>query len=275
MALDAVCKNCGNSFTGGYCNNCGEKIYTEKDKNILHLLGEAFHFTTHFEGTFFNTLKAITTRPGQLSADYCNGIRKKYFKPISFFFLLVILYLLFPVFEGLNQSLYYYTHNGLYGDYAMQKAIDVMRTKNLSDAEMTLAFQQKGEKVSKFLLFIIIPAIALISWLSGFKKRKLYFDHFIFAIEEISFLILWGFLLLPLLSGLLKLFGLNLFTSDYVIGACILVGFITHLFLAAKMFFNFKWYNNLFFTLTYTVCLGLVIQYLYKLILFVLTINQI
>ncbi len=275
MAFDAVCKNCGNILTGKYCNACGEKIYTEKDKNVLHLLGEAFHFTTHFEGTFFNTLKAITTRPGKLSEDYCNGIRKKYFKPISFFFLLVILYLLFPVFEGLNQSLFYYTHNNLYGEYAMQKAIDVMRAKNLSDPEMTLAFHQKGERVSKFLLFITIPSIAFFSWLLRSKNRKLFFDHFIFAIEEISFLILWGFLLMPLLIFLIRTIGLDLFLSDAMIQISILSIFMIHLFFAAKRFFGFKWYTNLFFTVIYTLMLGLVIQYLYKFILFNIVINQI
>ena len=62
-------------------------------------------------GTFFNTLKKIFTKPGQLSVDYCNGKRKTYFKPLSLFLLLVVVYLLFPVFEGLNMKLYYHTHH--------------------------------------------------------------------------------------------------------------------------------------------------------------------
>ena len=76
------CKNCGNRFTGKYCNVCGEKVYTEKDKSIKYIIEEGFHFLTHFEGTFLKSLKAIITRPGTLSLDYCNGIRKKYFKPL-------------------------------------------------------------------------------------------------------------------------------------------------------------------------------------------------
>ena len=27
-----VCKNCGNHFQGKYCNLCGEKVYSEKEK---------------------------------------------------------------------------------------------------------------------------------------------------------------------------------------------------------------------------------------------------
>lgn len=273
---EKICKNCGAMITGNYCSNCGEKVYTDKDKNVFHLFEETFHFITHFEGKFFNTLKAVITQPGKLSMDYCNGVRKKYFKPISFFLLLVIIYLLFPVFEGLNQKLYYHTHNNLYGNYALQKSLEVMRAKHLSEQQMMEQFHQKGEKVSKFLLFIIIPVMALISWLLGFKKRKLYFDHFIFCIEETSFFILWGFLLLPLLMLLLTFAGLSyIFFTDSINLVWIIFVFITNLFFAAKRFFQFKWYYNIFFSLVYTFALGIVMEYLYKFILFVITINQI
>src|SRR4029078_451394 len=100
-----TCKNCGNHFNGNYCNNCGEKVYTEHDRTAFHFLEEGFHFLTHFEGTFFTTIKTIFAKPGQVSVDYANGIRKKYFKLLSLFLLLVVLYLLFPVFEGLNMKL--------------------------------------------------------------------------------------------------------------------------------------------------------------------------
>src|SRR5687768_6645997 len=99
------CKNCGNHFSGKFCNNCGEKVITGHDKSVLHLVDEGFHFLTHFEGKFFTTLRTMFSKPGLLSLDYCNGIRKRYYKPVSFFLLLVILYLLFPMFQGLNMTL--------------------------------------------------------------------------------------------------------------------------------------------------------------------------
>lgn len=84
MMADQVrtCKSCGHDFEGHYCNRCGEKLFHEKDKHIGHLFEEQFHFITHFEGSFFNTIKTVLARPGQLTLDYCNGIRKKYFKPV-------------------------------------------------------------------------------------------------------------------------------------------------------------------------------------------------
>lgn len=110
QTVQHICKNCGHVFTGNYCNQCGEKVYTEHDKSLVHLLEEGFHFVTHFEGTLLTTIKTIFTKPGQLTLDYCNGVRKKYFRPLSFFLLLVVFYLVFPLLSGLNMTLY--NHSG-------------------------------------------------------------------------------------------------------------------------------------------------------------------
>ena len=112
-----TCKACHNRFTGKYCNVCGEKAFDEHDKSMAHVAEEVFHFVSHLDGTLINTLRAIFTKPGQLSLDYCNGIRKKYFKPVSFFLLLVVVYLLFPVFRGLNMPLEGHFKQNFYGYY--------------------------------------------------------------------------------------------------------------------------------------------------------------
>ena len=163
MALvQYTCKNCRNKFSGKYCNQCGEKVYTEHDKSIGHLLEEGLHFVTHFEGKFFLTLKTILLRPGKLSQEYCDGIRKKYFKPLSFFLLLVILYLLFPLLKGLNMELEDHMNNWYYSGYASQKIDETMRIKGWNLAQTTEKFEVASGKVSKFLLFIIIPFMALV-----------------------------------------------------------------------------------------------------------------
>src|SRR5689334_1275203 len=96
------CKNCGHSFSGKYCNNCGEKVYTEHDRTFMHFVEEGMHFITHLDGTLINTIRTMFKSPGKLSVDYCAGKRKTYFKPLSFFLLLVVIYLLFPFFQALN-----------------------------------------------------------------------------------------------------------------------------------------------------------------------------
>ncbi len=271
--INVSCKNCGNNFTGNYCNNCGEKVYHESDKTLKHIFEEAFHFLTHFEGKFFNSFRAILTRPGKLSRDYCNGIRKKYFKPISFFLMLVILYLLFPVFEGLNMKMYYHSQHGFYGDYATSEIARVMKERNWSEEYLSGVYQAKGEKTSKFLLFLVLPVMAIFSWLFGMKKRKFYFDHFIFSTEIISLFILWGFLLLPVIILLARAVNVNLFTSEEQTGISIISVFFIYLVLASRRFFNFSWLYAFIYTFLFSVIMLAFFEIVYKFILFYIAIH--
>lgn len=271
MSESITCKNCGNNFTGKFCNLCGEKVYTEKDKSVKHILGEGLHFITHFEGNFFNTLKAIFNRPGQLSLDYCNGVRKKYFKPLSFFLMLVILYLLFPVFEGLNMKLEYHKVHPLYGSYATSEVEKLIKAENVTELQLAGSFHHAGEKTSKFLLFIIIPFVALFSWPLGLRKN--YFYHFVFTIEASSFFILWGFLLLPILLFLTGITTGYQFSSENQTSVAILVVFIIYLILAAKRFFSFKWWYSILYAILFTLALIVFLGYFYKFILFLIAIR--
>ncbi|RYY46266.1 MAG: DUF3667 domain-containing protein [Chitinophagaceae bacterium] len=272
---EQVCKNCGNHFTGKFCNNCGEKVYSDKDKVVSHLVEEGFHFITHFEGTFFTSLKNILFRPGKLSQDFCNGIRKRYFKPLSFFLMLVILYLLFPLFEGLNMRLQYYTVNDFYGKYALQKTQEVMQKTGMTWDQLSEAFHHKGEKISKFLLFTIIPFMAAVSWLLGFKKRRFYYDHFIFSTEAGSFFIMAGFLIFPMILLLLRaITGTFLLDKEIYVGLLILAAMFSFLIIGTIRFFKFSVWYSILYSVIYLGTMMLFLNYIYKFVLFFIAINQ-
>jgi hypothetical protein len=271
-AQTVECKNCGNHFTGKYCNQCGEKVYDAHARSFKHLFEEAFHFLTHFEGTFFNSLKAMALRPGKLSLDFCSGIRKKYFKPLSFFLMLVIIYLLFPVFEGLNMKLHFHKAQMLYGNYAASESEKVREEKNYTEEQLEEAFDHKGEKTSKFMLFTILPFMALVSYALGFRKRKYYFDHFIFSTEVVSFFILWGFLVLPFILLIAHWVHLPPVTEDLVLILVFLIsGFYTST--GARRFFGFRRWYSILYGVVFCVLLGLFLEFVYKFLLFFVAIH--
>lgn len=270
-----VCKNCASPVTDKFCSKCGEKVYAEADKSFKHLFEEAFHFMTHFEGKFFTTLLTMMKKPGKLSLDFCNGIRKKYFKPLSFYLLLIIAYLLFPVFEGLNMQLKYHKQSGSYGAYAERKAAEVQAERGYDDERMAEVFHLKGEKTSKFLLFIIIPFMALFSYLFGFWKRRYYYDHFIFATETASFYILYGFLFLPLLVILFSLGGIRVFPNEDILATFLYAGVSVYASVAAGNFFGFNRLVSIIFGLLFCAALLFCIQQVYKFVLFYIIIHLI
>lgn len=273
-------QNCKNVVTGKYCGHCGEKVYTRHDRTLVNLIEEGAHFITHLDGSFFNTIKALFTSPGKLSTDYCNGIRKKYFKPVSFFLLLVIIYLLFPVFEGLNQQLQYHLDNGLYGSFASQKIAQLMHNSGLTMKQVETQFHEKGEKVSKFLLLVIIPLSALFFWLCTFKKRFLFYDQVIFATEINTFYLLWGYLLMPLFTLLLyeavKFFtGNKFYLQDKQIGTIIYVVFAFYVSKASKKFYALKTWQSVVLSIIFVFAHFAVIQHIYKFLLFKIVIWQV
>ncbi|MEO7534088.1 MAG: DUF3667 domain-containing protein [Ferruginibacter sp.] len=302
-----VCKNCGNQFSGKYCNQCGEKVYTEHDKSIIHFFEEALHFISHFEGTFFVTLRTILTKPGKLSLDYCNGLRKKYFKPLPFFMLLVILYLIFPFFTGLNMPFKFYLRNdyankmiaartGVNGDslykaiehatldkgfkteseaFIYSQALSVSVRKNFPKFEqLESTFNRKSEKVSKFLLLILLPLTALVIWILSIRKSHYFFDQLALSTELNSFFILFSYFFVPAIAIIsIKLFPATqhlIFRDRPIAILCYsMFGFFSAV--AFRRFYNDAWWWSIIKALLTVSAHVFIVNVIYKFILFALT----
>lgn len=197
-----TCRNCVNTHTGSYCNKCGEKVITAHDKSIGHIAEEVFHFFTHFDNSFFNSFRTIVASPGKFSHDYCNGSRKKYYKPVSLFFLLIVVYLLFPgAFPGgLNMPLGQYLHrNGMAFTTQMTEA--KMARLDIDFDTLAELYQHKSHTVSKLMLLTLLPLSAFA--LAALHPRKaVYYDNFILATELNSFFLVCAFMIMPFCMAL-------------------------------------------------------------------------
>ena len=156
-----VCKNCGREFSGNFCNQCGEKAYREQDKKLSHVVEEIFHFTTHLDSKFLTTLRLIFTKPGFVSKEYCEGKRKKYFKPVSLFLIGVVIYLLFPLLQGMNISFSnHIQNNGFLGvNYTKEWALKKMEKKRTTEGALAQAFDRTSPKVAKLMMLVLLPEI--------------------------------------------------------------------------------------------------------------------
>ena len=266
-----ICKNCGKTVTGNYCSNCGEKRFDHYDRSILRVLEEGFHFITHFDGTIITTVKTMFKSPGKYASDYCIGIRKKYFKPLSFFLLIIVLYLIFPYFQGLNMKLQYYLTNVFYGKYATKQIAGLLPAYANPHA-LAEDFHHRAEKISKFLLFILIPLFAACSYVMIIKKKRFYYDHFIFCTELLSFFLLWGFLIFPFFVWLF----LSIFPVDeipeWVTGGIIYMSVAAYATIASSRFFHLKRWQSLLYGLAAAFLLNFILQVIYKFILFSITV---
>ncbi|RYY62891.1 MAG: DUF3667 domain-containing protein [Chitinophagaceae bacterium] len=241
------CKNCGNSVTSNYCGECGEKVYSDHDKSFGHIIEEGIHFITHLEGSFPATVKTIFIRPGKFSLDYCNGIRKKYFKPISLFLMVVVIYLIFPLAQGLNLSLDLMISgsrsNGM--GWVQQAAEVKAATRGISMEQLAERYDHKSPKFAKIMLFLLLPMAAFLLKILFYKKRRYYFDHFILGTELVTHFILVAFLIIPLSLYLVAVViqfttGKIFDYSDSLMGPLIILALIPSWTIALKRFYQEK-----------------------------------
>lgn len=265
------CINCGNEFSENYCNSCGQKKFTSSDKSLKNIFEEAFHFITHFEGSFFKSLKTVLFDPSKLTIDYCIGIRKKYFKPISFYLFLVVLYLLFPIFSGLNMEMVSYTTLPIVGETVSQQIGNKTSQSNITEEKLAEKFENKSNSTSKILLLVLIPLTSLLIKTLYWNKNKDWYKNLILATEINIFYLLLFFLILPLFYVSIKsLFGFN-DLNDELLGSITTILFWIYISIVfRKVFKSKRWVSILkgfFFAISHTF----IILLIYKMLVFQFT----
>lgn len=97
---DHTCLNCGSIFKGNFCPNCGQDAKTKR-LSIMQGIDDLLGIFTNFDRGFLHTCAELFYRPGYMIADYLDGHRKEYVKPIQLIFLLsTIMILLHLAFYG-------------------------------------------------------------------------------------------------------------------------------------------------------------------------------
>ncbi|MBX2953554.1 MAG: DUF3667 domain-containing protein [Leadbetterella sp.] len=266
------CKNCNAEVNGKYCNHCGQKVYTEEDKSVKKLFGEAVHFITHFEGKFFTTLKTLFLHPGKLSKDYSNGLRQKYYKPVSFYLLVVVLYLVFPLFSGLNMEMKYYKNIRFTGPYISGQIEKRIQQENLTEAQLAEKFHQKSQSTSKILLLLLIPFTVPLLWLLYFYKKRHLFDNFILATEINIFYVLAFYLLFPpLYLAIIRITNSPSYLTEGKISFLLSVIFIVYVSVLFRKVFMEKWWIALVKGFLFVCLHTAMLTIIYKTIVFEVT----
>ena len=88
-----ICKNCGHTFTGNYCNHCAQSKDVQRfnfRSGILHALGGL----SNIDRGFGYTLLELLYRPGYMINDFIAGKRVRYFRPFQTLFVLAAVYIL-------------------------------------------------------------------------------------------------------------------------------------------------------------------------------------
>jgi hypothetical protein len=219
-----TCKSCNNQFTGNYCNNCGEKVRVAADRTLRTLLNDIIKAVTFADNKFARTLWLMLSRPGFVSSEFANGRTVRYLSPIQVFFVLNLVYFLFPIVQLFNASLTTQILAPL-GFLLKQPIARKMANMHMNLSSFELVYNLKTIGLAKLLVmvFVVLASIPL-NFL--YRKRNRYFsDHFGYAIELACF------------NLFVNAIMVDLVTSAIPIGRYMGEGVVTGLFIATNLYF--------------------------------------
>ncbi len=202
-SVERVCRNCGNSFSGRYCNRCGERISEPADKSVMAILSDVIQGFTFFDNKAIRTIKLIFLRTGELTRNFMEGVRVPFLKPLSVFFLANLFYFLFPAFDTFNSSLRTQMHFLPHSTIARNIVEKRLAREQVTLEEFTIRYQQQSTSMARLILIVFVFFVALILGLINYSSRHYFYDHLLAALEFSSLLIIVGLLMIPWLLVLL------------------------------------------------------------------------
>lgn len=217
-----ICKNCGHNGSGSYCSNCGQK-YEQLSKPFGEILADLFG-ALNIDSSIFSTLVPFLFRPGFLTTEYIEGRRKKYMSPVRLYLFLSVVFFFIAREASRNpigeSSIVKITH----GSDTMKSIIssdselvDILSSDSLyygiAHPEDSLDRQsyEKSERLRKsilkasgntdrfinvvyrdvsYIMFVLMPVLALLLLLLFFRKKQYYIEHLLFSVNMHSFALL-------------------------------------------------------------------------------------
>lgn len=99
-AETVTCANCGTTFRGHFCPQCGQKAHIHR--SLAEIGHDIMHAVLHFDGKLWATLPLLTFKPGELTRRYIAGERAKFVSPMAMF--LFTVFAMFAVFQMVGIS---------------------------------------------------------------------------------------------------------------------------------------------------------------------------
>lgn len=147
-----TCKNCGSISSGKYCQQCGQRTSIGK-VTFLETFQDLIDALFSVNAPLLVTVKGLLVHPGKLLRNYLAGQRKKYYKPVAFFILTTVVYIVLRSLIGFDpfRNAAFQVQDGSSGTH-------------LEDARNFMLFNINN------LLFIFVFTLAALSKLFFFQR---------------------------------------------------------------------------------------------------------
>ena len=251
------CVSCGTELRGNYCHKCGQREIKKEDKRLRHFFEEAFASLFYADGKFFKTLRLLITKPGELSASFIGGIRKKYLSPLQLFFFANLVYFLFPVLSTFNTPLEVQLNGLPYSPVVERTVNSYVESSSISIEEFRMQYDQQSSSIGKLILIVLVLIHGLILRLLFMDKKQYYFEDFLATAAYFnSFYILIMLVGLPYaILGIAKVTGFStqLVFSETILNIVFLSMSLIYMFFLIRYVFGTTLAGTLWRSVAFTV----------------------
>jgi hypothetical protein len=160
------CINCGTEAGGKFCPNCGQRL-TVRRITFKEWWTELWLLLSGFDGLFLRTLRELTVRPGFVARQYILGNRVRTYGPVSYFFLMITLFLLLMTMMNIDMLDFINERKEMLTPYAIKSGSGQERFMKL-----VIDFVSRNMKV---IAFLNVPFHAFAARYLMFRKSGLNF----------------------------------------------------------------------------------------------------
>jgi hypothetical protein len=176
------------------------------------------------DNKFVRTLWLIFYRPGFVSTEIANGRTVRYMSPIQVFFVLNLVYFLFPIVQLFNASLRTQMLAPL-GFLLRQPIAHKMAALHMNLNSFELVYNLKTVSLAKLLVMVFVVLASMPLNILYRKRNRFFTDHFGLAVELACF------------NLFINAIAVDLVTTIIPIGAYIGEGVVTWLFIGTNLYF--------------------------------------
>jgi hypothetical protein len=149
-----------------------------------------------------------------------------------------------------------------------------IRSSSTTYEKVSEKYNEESPHISKILLLVLLPLMALLLYLLFYRRSHFYFDHFIIATEWGSLWISIKFILLPAIMLLLLRIDRSLMRvfddSNWILWQSVSLLMIVFAALAFKRFYGQKWSWTILKTILFFFIFSIFIMRIYHALLFLI-----
>ncbi len=153
LRKDMTCLNCNHVVEKRFCPNCGQENKHTRE-SFHYLFTHFFEDLTHYDSSFWKTIKHLLFNPAKLTKEYLSGKRQTYVPPVKLYifisFITFFLLSVLPVFNDEDSAIVRVNNTDKQQTIKDKKLSDVLTIGNVKSVAQLDSIQNTLPQAKKF-----------------------------------------------------------------------------------------------------------------------------